>query len=48
MQLEAAKATCQTVCIVLRMQVLVAAEYDREGTLQAGGGVVAFVIGEVS
>ena len=38
MPLGAIGATYQTVNCALRMQVMAAAEYDRDGTIQGGGG----------
>ena len=45
MQFGAAGATYQMVGSVLRMQVMTAAEYDREGTLHDGCGPVDVDIG---
>ena len=40
-------ATYQTVSSALRMQVMAAAEYDRDGTIQGGGGAVDVDTGQV-
>ena len=48
MQLGAPGATYQTVNSALRAQLMAAAECDREGTTQVGGGRVDMDIGDVT
>ena len=48
MHLGAAGATYRTVNSAWRTQIMAAAEYDRDGTIQAGGGLADMDIGEVN